>query len=297
MKEKIIILLIISLLFSCEKNANIKFKETKLMVINSFFTPDSLFKINISESLPISDSQNVNFIENASAQLFENEIFIGNLNYIGQGNYSINYKPLVKKEYKIKVSSPQGYNCEAINTIPQKTKITSVDTLTDITKPYELICKINFKDNDSTQNYYFFEVRTIAGSYTFEYPVGNIDTVFYEESINFEYNDNTIEYKIAKDNLNYGVVFSDELINGKQKQLTITIAKSSIANIRNNPIKFYLKTISKDYYLYAKSYGKLLNQEADFLAEPIQIYSNISNGFGIFGGYNQSVDSIIYNKK
>ncbi len=297
MKEIAVILLIICLLFSCEKETDIKFENSNFIVINSFFSPDSIFKVNVSESLSIINSSNVNFIENASIELYEDGNIIRELVYDNNGNYFIDYKPLQQKEYKIKVISPEGYNCEAINIIPQKTEIISIDTLTDITKPDELICKINFEDNQSTLDFYFLEIRTIAGSYTFEYPLGNFDTIYYEESIDFDYTDNIIEYKIGTSMITYGVIFSDELINGEQKEISITINKYAISDIPNNAIKFYLKNISEDFYLYAKSYSMLLDEEIDILAEPIQVYSNISNGFGIFGGYNQFVDSIIYNKE
>ncbi len=296
MIRTIFILAIFYFLFSCEKEIDIKIDTEPFIVVNSFFTPDSTFKLNISESSTVFDNYNIDFIDNASVLLYENKNFIGEFTYISYGNYEINHIPASQKEYKIKISSPPDYYCEAVNIIPQKTEILSIDTFTDITNPYDLICKIRFEDNQNNRDFYFLEIRTISGSYIIEYPIGNFDTIFHEESINFNYTDNIIENKIGTDDLIYGAIFSDERINGKEKEILIIINKSSIADIPNNAIKFYLKNISEDYYFYAKSYGKLLNEKLDILAEPVQVYSNISGGFGIFGGYNQSVDSIIYNK-
>ncbi len=295
MKIKIYITLTLCFIFACEKEVSINIDEADLIVVNSFFSPDSILKVNISKTLPVLDEKNSNFVENAEIKLYENENFIGNLKYDNKGNYYIDYKVRQNKKYKIEVQSPVDYKCVASDIIPQSPKILNIDTLSE--KDYELICKLQFKDNPNTTDYYMLEVRTIAGYYIIENTNGNIDTIYYEQSIDFNYTDKIIEHKIGTNSLTYGAIFSDELINGKQKEFSIRINKYSIAKIKNNAVKFYLKNISKDFYLYAKSYAKLLDNNQDILEEPIKVYSNVQGGYGIFGAYNQSVDSIIINKE
>jgi hypothetical protein len=44
-----------------------------------------------------------------------------------------------------------------------------------------------------------------------------------------------------------------------------------------------LQAISPDYYRYLKSVELYRVTESDAFSEPIQIYSNVKNGWGIFG--------------
>jgi len=55
-------------------------------------------------------------------------------------------------------------------------------------------------------------------------------------------------------------------------------------------IRFY--TVSKEFYQYYISLSKHLNAQDEFFMEPVQVYSNIKNGFGIFAGYSIDVDSV-----
>ena len=60
---------------------------------------------------------------------------------------------------------------------------------------------------------------------------------------------------------------------------------------------FKLSTISEEYYLYGKSYVEQ-SEAIDFslFVEPVSVFSNINNGYGIFAGYGQCTDSVFYNK-
>jgi hypothetical protein len=48
-----------------------------------------------------------------------------------------------------------------------------------------------------------------------------------------------------------------------------------------------LQSISESYYQYLKSMTSNGGGD-DFFSEPVQVYSNITNGIGILGSYTQS---------
>jgi hypothetical protein len=252
-------------------------------------------KINLTQSLSIFDSANIKFIENADIKIYENEQYKELLSYIGNGNYLSSFRPSGNTNYKIIVSSTLGQSV-AENYIPQKTTILSIDTTSVyVYSQKELECRIKFKDDEASENFYLLDIRAIAGSYSFGMN-DNRDTIYYEQSIDFEYDKSIIEEKIGNNTISYGVIFSDKFFNGKEIELAVKIGSDILQIKDKNSIKFYLKSISRDYYLYAKSYSRSINQAEDVLGEPIQVYSNIQNGFGIFGGYNQDVDSIEYER-
>ena len=85
---------------------------------------------------------------------------------------------------------------------------------------------------------------------------------------------------------------NDILFNGQTKSLEISLPNEDnywneagyIWSYRNIGLRFYLHNISQDYYYYRRSL-ELYNQSSDNpFAQPVQVYSNIENGFGIFAG-------------
>jgi hypothetical protein len=57
-------------------------------------------------------------------------------------------------------------------------------------------------------------------------------------------------------------------------------------------LKFELQTLTKDTYYYIKSLGASEWSNDGLFSEPVQVYNNIDNGLGIFGGCSSSTDSL-----
>ena len=93
------------------------------------------------------------------------------------------------------------------------------------------------------------------------------------------------------------VYFTDQLFNNSQKQFNIELD----VNYQIDSIKLNLFTISESYYNYHIS-RKLQNRNEnnplnDLLgAEPVVVYNNINNGFGVLGirVKNDSIIPVIY---
>ena len=68
------------------------------------------------------------------------------------------------------------------------------------------------------------------------------------------------------------------------------VAHKSIFN-KTNKIENWLEVTSmnKDYYKYQESYIRQAFQAANPYVDVVQVYSNISNGVGIFAGYNRQM--------
>ena len=52
-----------------------------------------------------------------------------------------------------------------------------------------------------------------------------------------------------------------------------------------------LRNTSKSYYLYQQSVKLYYWVDEDPFAQPVQIYNNINNGFGIFSSYNDKMQT------
>jgi len=86
------------------------------------------------------------------------------------------------------------------------------------------------------------------------------------------------------------ISFTDELFNGQELDLNIFV------NSYDTPI-IVLKNVSRNYYEYKKSLEvHFYNQNVDreniyelFKGDPVELYSNVTNGLGIFAGYTQDI--------
>ena len=287
-KNLIYIVLFLIISVSCEKIIDINIPEKdKKIVINSIISTDSLIKVNVSKSLNILDNQNAIFLNDATVKLYEDNVFIEQLTNITNGNYkSQTFYPQVGKNYKIEVSSNGLKTITAENKIPNKVTINKIDTITKNVEGYNTFeFTINFTDPVNEENYYFLEAKSFVPLGYDNY--GNI--IDYDIQNLYIFSDD----KIVDSEIDYngGIIFNDKLINGQTYPLKINIDKYNFYN-DTNMVYIYLNSVSKDFYLYVKSYSMNVNNRNDPFAEPVQVYENINNGYGIFAGYSSYVDSL-----
>ncbi len=291
MKNKIIIniILLFVILVSCEKIIDINIPEKdKKIVVNSIISTDSLVKVNVSKSLNILDNQNAVFLNDASVKLYEDNVFIEQLQNTTNGNFeSQSFYPSVGKKYKIEVSHSNLNTVTAENKIPVKVAINSIDTVSKNTEGYSSYeLTINFTDPVNDTNYYFLEAKT---KMPLDYDYNTGKPIGYDMQNIYIFSDDKIVQ--AGVDHNGGIVFSDNLINGQTYPLKVQVDKYNFYE-DTNMVYFYLNSVSKDFYLYVISFSMNVNNQDNPFAEPVQVYENINNGYGIFAGYSSYVDSV-----
>ncbi len=150
----------------------------------------------------------------------------------------------------------------------------------------DTIARITLKiyDPAQSQNFYRLKVRGYALSY-----YDNGDLAYMHNDIY------TSEDAIFKDvQLDKGYrgwpayfsnVFSDQLFNGKEYEFTVE-SRLRKGDPGTNHVVVELQSITKELYYYLKSTMLYRIIPQDAYTEPIMIYSNIENGWGILGGVN-----------
>ncbi len=74
------------------------------------------------------------------------------------------------------------------------------------------------------------------------------------------------------------LLFSDETFNGKEKTVRVYYHHEEYTQVAA-----VLRSITREYYLFLKSFDAYLATEDNPFAEPVEVFSNVENGFGIFG--------------
>lgn len=328
MKTKYIFFIsLLIVLTSCETVIDFNGKDTApLLVVNSIISPDSVIKVHVSESRFFleEDSKFVN-INNATVKLWVNDLEYEQLTPANNGIYQGKYIPKSGDKLKITAKNSNYSEVSASTEIIPANPILSVDTNSVIlektpllsynynsptvvdTLGYlinnELKLKMNFNDPANQENFYKVSLRmklyfsdgsTQIGKYYFS----SEDVVFGNTSASGIFDESTT---------NYYNVFSDELFNGKPYGLKLSAnfysyvysnnvpsklkSKDEPVNVTKNELIVELQSISKSYYLYLKT-RDASSSYVDFFSEPVQIYSNIKGGIGVFGSYNTATFKI-----
>ena len=292
MKKKLyLVLILIIVLIACEKTVYIDIPDKgRKITINSLFNPDSLLKVSVSKSCYILDND-IQAIENATVEIYENGILIDTLPYLNNGLYrSTTKKPSSGDRYKIKVTVPGMGTAETESSIPPETNIISIDTTsikridTGGYRHEKLEFRVKFKDNPDKKNYYLLKPNQIS-IYTYEdYEMDTIITDTIQSTMFYESNDPSVV-----EDLRLGLLFNDNLFNGNTYVFTLSTGKyfEEGASICVN-----LKSISEGYFKYLATCNKHMEANWDPFMEKISVYTNVEGGVGIFGGYSLATDTI-----
>ena len=292
--NRLLFLLSISLAYiSCEKV--IPFEgdvNTPKFVINSVFESDSTFKVHVSSSRSVIDTASFKNIDDAIVTIKDrNENIIETLNHVENGFYKGQTFPQENQNYILEVNHPNYANITASDSLPSPIIINSVDTSTiiDPINGNRLQISMNFDDPENTQNYYLIETYSVN-----EYLViKNSDTTEYEL-------DTTKQFMVLTDEVfqNGGSpwreqgLFNDLLFNGQNKTLELEIPNDSWSGSEDGydwsyqtlTLRLYLHNITLSYYYYRTSLELFQNASGNPFAQPVQVFSNVENGFGVFAG-------------
>lgn len=323
----LIFVLAVCVFTSCETVIEFNGEENEsLMVINGYFTPDSVVKVQVTKSkFFLKDDSGFDNINDATIELWVNNQLKEMLQFQGNGVYTGTYLPHEGDSIRVLASNATYKNVSCTTRIPYKVSLALGDTTSTEGEIYyntsetyyqsgevtidtlsymstiRLNVIVNIADPDD-ENFYKIDVRIRR-----TYDSGNV----LEGNISFDSNDLVFgsvdeEQLIGETSQSFYHEFNDELFNGKLYPLSLNVGfyKTVYYDDVNNPKNPYdggvqtnevektelivsVKSISKPYYLYMKS-RNASNNEIDIFSEPVQIYSNINGGIGILGGYTKS---------
>jgi len=280
----IAIILILMFLNSCKFDSivNVDLSDYKsVLVVNSFFNPDSIWSARISSSQNALDNKTFRNINNSTVEIWKDGLRITALSYKSKGLYQADtIKPLAGKEYEIRVSAPGFKPVTAIGTAPEAAIITNVkvDTITNGDEN-ELELTIAFTDPPTSGNKYHISL--------WGYGLDDEGKITNKpQAINFSSTDLLLKGDATMNLEFYGdqAVFDDVVMNGKQYNLKLRI----MTYYAENDVYVMLSTVSNEYYKYHKSCQKQIENSDNPFSEAVIVYSNIANGLGIFAGYSTS---------
>lgn len=284
---------LIFILTSCEKEIVIDTQHNQaLMVVNATFNNLTSVKVHLTESSYVGQEvEDVYFISDAEVMLFEDDEYVGSLNYEmsdslnynNYGFYSMDFIPKMGKSYKLEIHHPNYPTVYAIDTMPNLNVgyiqlLAYPDSLHPARKAK---LEVNLSDNKERNHY-----RMVG--YSWQQFALVADTTIAQEYFSSEF----LKPKgiaVSGDLM----FFSDDDFNNTNLNLTFTpssikklswTADTSITFVYDKLYRlFQIQSLSNSYVVY---YNTLLASSglgtASAFNEPIPIHNNIKGGLGHF---------------
>ena len=285
----------LTLFLSCEEEISLSSETSqRKIVINSIISTDSTWNVNLSYSQSIFDNGDFDYIQAASVKVTnltnEQSFFLKN---VGEGDYQRGLKPNEGHTYELEITTHEGETARAVTYVPSvlQVEVMKKDAVDENGKN-TIEIDIEIEDNPEEENFYVWEIVETR----------IIEAEIVEEPINIDFelaaeHDST-EVDSELKSLNSLLFISDDNFNGKKYSTKLTLGNDVINkgeeggdDVNNLEVpRFSLKimAVSKDLYEYLRTYELSKQNEIQIssISQPVNVYSNIENGYGIFGGYN-----------
>ncbi len=272
--------------------------EYNTLVINGLLNPNDsinlfLHKVNSMEEIGFSP------ISDASIMLFEDNTYLCDLDPDSTGNYKSDFIPQYGKEYQIEIEHEQYESLSAETHLPFPVLVDSTlfkkNAGTSFLGDNYSETTIYFTDPPNEVNYYEIIVFCTWQDWLTK-------DVAYDNDIYFPYTmtDPVLSNSGCLDNNSNFAYFSDELIDGQSYSLNIHTLMNTAMMSSNFQYFVCFKSVTKEMYLYHKSMTNHLYHQSGLALEfliidpgnPVNMYSNIEGGLGIFAGYHDQLIEI-----
>ena len=278
-------------LVGCEKEFTYEpIPEPLRIVLYSFLEEDSIFKVNIRQSAPITSNDSRSITQEGTLSVYADSILVLSKQCGGDTSWielpSLKVRSEVK--YRLEFESVELVLTHAQTTVPKPLATMKVDTISAVSLSVEqrdtlMVCKIAFKDSIDLANFYQLSIYSITQA--------AIDSPTVIKEIDFLKTDKVFLSTIQSTGLWKGIdfqgLFTDAEIDGMNYVISIALPKSYFINddlLVRKSVSFGIYSLSSEYFEYYRSRKIAEGYLGVPFLDPVQVYSNVENGLGCVGG-------------
>ncbi|MEQ9441952.1 MAG: DUF4249 domain-containing protein [Cyclobacteriaceae bacterium] len=297
-------------------------QEAPKLVTHAIIQADSTFWILLTQSKPILSQADIQTVSGAEVTLYEEETRVARLEENeenpGTGIYQSSFIPTAGQMYTLRISK-QGFESVEATTYIQPA--VPIQHLRYDTTQYEysyyddsgsLVTgkEINLKEvwltlNDSPDEDNFYEIQLLQYTTYYqgeedengEYII--TDTLQRLDPIYLRSNDPVVaDNEFFEEDGSFSgssLVFTDEIFAGKS--YTINFEAEGFYSSGNdgddNKYIVVLRTLNDHFYRYRESVELQRDTEGNPFAEPVPVFNNIEEGYGIFAGFSNDTETIL----
>lgn len=273
----------------CEKEIpfDAEVKERKI-VVNSLFQPDSIWAVKVGYSLSVIDQGYPGLLDGATVEVFDEggtridslEMGIDQVYRSPSG-----LRPQAGARYTIRASKAGFETVSSSNYCPSPVSIISWDTA-KVSSPDgydEMEITVTIADPSTEENYYGLVVTASAVE------VYGTDTSYYSFNVQMYSNDPIVEQGVetvpGERPFFNELLFVDKHFSGQTYTMKFSVDYFVFAEIwADYAVSLKLYSCTEEFFRYLISYNAYQNTYGNPFAQPVQVFSNVEGGFGIFAG-------------
>jgi hypothetical protein len=305
MKTIPLLVLLTLLMASCFVEIDEWFDEqnSNIPAVECYFCPQEIFSLSLYNTNNMADTTARTPITDALVKLFENGVLIDTLVHIQECNYATlnGTKPKVGHRYSIEITVPQGGVLTASDSIPLPPNITFEGVTPDAYFfegiPY---AKQSFSIYDQLHTENFYDIELLFQSEGMEgyRPAGLASNSYiFKNEVYYP------QISVMQNSVFNHLPFRNESFKEQAESIDILYLTAMI-QFGGDPRIYQpshqlvtkISSISKDLYRFKTSLMiQIENREGNSLfglIEPMNVYTNIDGGVGIFTGYNSVSDTV-----
>ncbi len=283
--DKALTILFLLVICSCVKQVDLDFEDYQSHpVVNALLVPDSVMAVHLSLSSRADKPEVFPELTRAKVEISDGTSSIELANQ-GNGEYRGTQLPLPGKEYKLKVLLENG------ELLKSKTKIPTSPDIKIYPDLENNLAKVTIIDNSLEKNFYWIGLKVLDIESSYAYYA----TYFYSDFLLFDDFNRTQGGEIiegVKYSYHFFARLDDYNFNGKE--ISFYTPRRWPTSGKKIDYVLILYIINADEHLdrYMKSaliqYDLRVIGDMPVFHTPINMYSNIENGKGIFGSYTMS---------
>ncbi|WP_161596625.1 DUF4249 domain-containing protein [Chitinophaga vietnamensis] len=265
--------LLVMILCGCERRVDINLPyEGDRLVINSLIQPDSVVYARVTRSIPANVYNEGAFAEvrDAGVTLEEDgKVLPMAALQIGGNMWYVSSQPAVLgRHYKISASKSGLSSVYAADTLPPPPNVSNASAQRNSSR-----VRFTLKDRPGAADYYRLRIFAYG-------PSGQPDTMRLFR-LDPSFNNNVIDV-IAEANYT-SMIMSDERFDGKTLTFVLQ-TKDPIVNAKQLMIE--VSELTYNSWQYLKTASAQLENSGSIVTEPVRVFTNVVNGYGIVGGIN-----------
>jgi len=239
-----------------------------------------VISVHVSHSLSVIEQGDLDVVTDATVDLFDgSNNLIETLTHTSDGYYKGTSIASIGDEYKLEISHPDYTTISSSTFVPGLASLVSIDTLGITTVDFKELEVTITIDDEVGEDYYLLELflGDNVGSGTFKNPA--------------YFRSNDISLNLSDEQYVFSRAFDDKLFDGNRKEIKVYMEDTRDYDAF---LEVHISKVTQATYFYHNSFFGFVEADGNPFAQPVQVYSNVDEGFGILGGKNLSVKKVNY---
>lgn len=266
------------------------------LVAQSFFSPGSPWSVRVTNSVGYSSPDQPGLVDDATVEIWAGKQLIERLARSNAGTYaSTAALPQAGTGYTLRIAAPGYTTTEGYDALPAPVPVTHFQEtiVQEESGGQRRIVNLRITLADPADEDNFYGLGILQGRWIEDRRSGTVTllppSLFGFESDDPVFGESAFAFLDTEKSYYHEAFFSDDLFAGRTHTLDLDIQYDAIPPdaqvIVRRVFMVIVLSVSQDFFRYLKTASNQSLTNENPFAEPLRVHSNMTNGFGVFAGF------------